>query len=186
LIINTGGAATGLIIEKGNTIVKAGNLGVGTDNPTKKLDVAGDINTSGDILALNDVCIGSGICLSDVADLINSQKTAGGVHTRAQCTAAGGTLIDISAAAPLCRFNSSNCPNGWAQLYNWSTTARSTCSTPGCSWESTPTCSTSYHAWGNISREVCMYARSEGGAFYQCICSACQPCYASFTQIGCY
>lgn len=45
LIINTGGAATGLIIDKGN-------VGIGTQTPEQKLDVVGNIKATG-------LCIGA-------------------------------------------------------------------------------------------------------------------------------
>ena len=39
LILNTGGAGTGLIVDKGN-------VGIGTASPTQKLDVSGNIKAS--------------------------------------------------------------------------------------------------------------------------------------------
>src|SRR3989338_11278666 len=43
LILNTGGATNGLIVDKGN-------VGIGTANPSVKLQVVGDIKTSGSIV----------------------------------------------------------------------------------------------------------------------------------------
>ena len=42
LILNTGGTANGLIVQYGN-------VGIGTTNPQFQLDVAGNINASGNI-----------------------------------------------------------------------------------------------------------------------------------------
>jgi hypothetical protein len=55
VIINTGGAATGLVVDKGN-------VGIGITLPTQKLDVSGQIHASGDICT----DAGGGKCLSAV------------------------------------------------------------------------------------------------------------------------
>ncbi|MBI2640653.1 MAG: hypothetical protein HYW91_02045 [Candidatus Sungbacteria bacterium] len=66
LVLNTGGASYGLIVQFGNVgigtlnpnaklqvtggnVVFDGNLGIGINNPTQKLDVSGQIHASGDI-----------------------------------------------------------------------------------------------------------------------------------------
>ena len=46
LILNTGGAAIGLIVDKGN-------VGIGTQNPTQRLEVDGNIRATG-FCILND------------------------------------------------------------------------------------------------------------------------------------
>jgi len=53
LILNTGGAVNGLIVDKGS-------VGIGTTNPSQKLDVAGQIHATGDICTDQ----GGGVCLS--------------------------------------------------------------------------------------------------------------------------
>jgi hypothetical protein len=46
--------------QAGNTIFYLlGNVGIGTDDPRAKLDVAGDIRLSGDLLPNGDLCIGT-------------------------------------------------------------------------------------------------------------------------------
>lgn len=40
-------------------LVEAGNVGIGTTTPTEKLDVAGNIKLSGNIVSDGDICIGS-------------------------------------------------------------------------------------------------------------------------------
>jgi hypothetical protein len=45
----------------------------------------------------------------------------GSTKTCDQCTAAGGTLVDITGGKT-CRFNAASCPAGWSQYLNWSTT----------------------------------------------------------------
>jgi len=47
LILNTGGAVTGLIVDQGN-------VGIGTTSPTEKLDVDGNINIDEDSAYLFD------------------------------------------------------------------------------------------------------------------------------------
>ena len=42
LLLNTGGATNGLIVQ-------FGNVGIGTTNPTAKLDIAGNMNVAGDV-----------------------------------------------------------------------------------------------------------------------------------------
>jgi len=80
LIVNTGGAAVGFVVDKGN-------VGIGTTTPSGKLEVSGTgnvlLNTSGNVgigtaypsqklevsgngLFTGDVCNGSGLCLSSV------------------------------------------------------------------------------------------------------------------------
>lgn len=59
LILNTGGAPNGLIVDKGN-------VGIGTPDPGQKLDVTGQIHATGDICT----DAGGGICLSQLAGLL--------------------------------------------------------------------------------------------------------------------
>jgi hypothetical protein len=92
----------------------------------------------------------------------------GSTKTCDQCTAAGGTLVDITGGKT-CRFNAASCPAGWSQYLNWSTTIPKSypCNSPAVSHSFTckgvtesvniPAISTSItsasHAWGNIAKE---------------------------------
>ena len=68
-------------------------------------------------------------------DALASGQTGGGgdpnaplindVHTVGECEADGGIVTEIPGPDILCRFISSSCPAGWAQLANWSTTTSS-------------------------------------------------------------
>jgi len=145
LIINTGGAATGLVVDKGN-------VGIGTASPSQKLEV------NGSILATTDMCIGTGICLSQLNDLqevikeIDARPLINNIHTRGQCVRAGGAVVDIGEPLPLCRFNWSSCSlpwvssssmPSWSQYLNWGDTNSKTCSKEGwgcCTPNGGPAC----------------------------------------------
>ena len=47
---------------------------------------------------------------------------AGGPHSPADCTGAGGTVVNIGGSIDICRFNASSCPSSWQQYSQWSTT----------------------------------------------------------------
>ena len=55
LVLNTGGAPTGLIVDQGN-------VGIGTEDPNHKLDVSGEIHATGDICT--EAGAGGTVCLS--------------------------------------------------------------------------------------------------------------------------
>ena len=59
LILSAGGSQKSLVIDN-----PTGNVGIGTDNPSSKLDVVGGINATG-VVNADDVCV-DGICLSDI------------------------------------------------------------------------------------------------------------------------
>jgi len=70
LILNTGGATNGLIVDQGN-------VGIGTTEPSEKLDVDGQIH------ATDDICtdLNEGVCLSDFearCDIIRPYNPAEG------------------------------------------------------------------------------------------------------------
>jgi len=69
LILNTGGATNGLIVDQGN-------VGIGTTEPSEKLHVVGSIRVDSE----SDICIEGGTCLSDSPaefspDLYNGEES---------------------------------------------------------------------------------------------------------------
>src|SRR3989339_1714757 len=63
----------------GNLFYTSGYVGIGTTTPQQKLDVVGNINSTGFINATTDVCIQGGACLSTV-----SASAGGGTKTGTQ------------------------------------------------------------------------------------------------------
>jgi len=204
-------SADSLCIDTANNYV-----GIGTNNPSKKLEVNGDILVSG----THDVCNGAGACLSQINAFIGSQPIAGGTaHSRSMCTTAGGTLVSSPTLAnPVCRFSGATCPSGWTKYENWTTTIPSIppavgpVSCGGCTCPAVCQGSaSSSHAWGNIAKEtgqsLAYLNASLGGSCNQCGCgigawdnvyNSCHSpsnyylhvaqavVYATITQTGCY
>lgn len=107
-----------------------------------------------------------------------------GFHSSEQCTTLGGEVLTISGSK-ICRLSSGNCPTGWSQYQNWSSTNSQLC---GGSYPfACNPCSTGGHAWGNIARETCTYDMPipPGGCAWD-EPSTPNTCYAIRTQIGCY
>lgn len=82
LILNTGGAENGLIVDKGN-------VGIGTTEPSQKLDVAGNIKA-------NQMCIGTS-CRDAWFDGAKMRKTAGQYFAKG--SAVKITLNDVEFSA---------------------------------------------------------------------------------------
>jgi len=213
LILNTGGAVTGLVVDKGN-------VGIGMSNPSNRLEVSGKIYSSDDILsagninatkdikatrniiASEDVCSEKqGVCLKDLADHLSTTMLVNAAHTWGDCKVAAGKVVDSDVGLKQCQFNLASCPGGWTQYKSFTTTNTNSCGSPTqtrctCGW-STPCCNAgcivSGNSWGNYGVPRCWY--STGCS--QC-CSDrsgnCQPaccgygswCYTSVSQIGCY
>jgi hypothetical protein len=142
VIINTGGAATGLVVDKGNVGIgtlspsnklevmgagnvvfnTSGNVGIGKTSPSQKLDVSGQIHASGDICT----DAGGGKCLSTIGISTSTQVVAGALQgyvilTRLAC---GSTYryIACEAISPgICSSSVSNpCGLGTETVYQGS------------------------------------------------------------------
>lgn len=130
-------------------------------------------NGSAWICGIDENSTGGTTCPSD--SLVNC------VHSKAECTAAGGTVV-YNGTTPFCRFNSSSCPAGWAWYNGYSTYVSNTCGTNsvvvGCSEDAMNTKCTAYgSSWAaNNGASSCSY-------FY---CNNPKTCTADRTQIGCY
>jgi len=164
-------------------------MGIGTNVPSKTLEVNGDIKVAG------DVCTSAGVCLSALGVAVSGTALVNGVHSYKNCTDAGGTVVSSGQIGDQCRFNLSACPTGWTRFRLWSATAAlsysgpcycgdrttfdgtsvtSSYSAPAFSWQdgSPPAA-----AWGTVS--AC------GGYTYGG--TTCRSTvYAPLTQIGCY
>jgi hypothetical protein len=73
--------------------VTGGKIGIGTDNPTVKLEVSGDFKASG------DVCNGTGNCLSALATLTNACGGAATTYTYS-ASAYSGTYCVMGTSTP--------------------------------------------------------------------------------------
>ena len=69
-------------------------VGIGTDMPSDKLNVVGNVGVTGTITATADVCNGAGACLSQISSYIGSTALVNNQHNYAACTAEGGTVVD--------------------------------------------------------------------------------------------
>jgi hypothetical protein len=164
-------------------------LGIGTNTPSKPLEV------DGDALFTGDVCNGAGACLSDMEDFIDSQPLVNSAHTQVNCIIAGGTVVDSDVSFPQCRFNASSCPSGWTKYKNFSTTSSNYWCGPGgggcydyCNNpQGCPAIHTSYHEWSNTTTESCVgWGSTTPGCTANPGCCPVICVCPSVTQIGCY
>jgi hypothetical protein len=189
----------------GLCVTSDNKVGIGTDSPTEKLHVTGNIGVTGDIsstgtiMATTDVCTGSGACLSDIDDFISSQPLINNVHNYAACEAAGGEDVSIGASYPLCRFSLASCPTGWTYYPNWSAyvsvNASCTCTACGttqsnCCAGVTATCGASREWASSTVVPTCTaYANnvyisgSDCSAYGSCSCTATP---SARNRTGCY
>jgi len=59
IVFKTGGSGSFGTGTEQVRITNTGNLGIGDSTPTEKLDVAGNIRLTGNIVSPNDICIGT-------------------------------------------------------------------------------------------------------------------------------
>lgn len=163
-------------------------VGVGTNNPTEKLTVAGNIKST-------DICTDSG-CLNALFQTVNTtvnQELYGHSTTGRHildCNAIGGNTTIVAAGVAICQVTGSSCPSNWSQYLNWSTTTSNNSSLVACcSGGSCPAldcanrvyCSTGSHTWANTAVETCQASSACGLG-----CSGQASATATRTQIGCY
>lgn len=142
---------------------KTGNLSV-ANLGTNSITVTGNAT-------VNDVYITS---IGKWASELYPVNLVNGQHTAAQCSALGGSTVDVATGTKLCKLAGASCPVGWAKYNNWSTTSGVTltyvnetasgnnlCPPRGsadpvpsnyCS-TSNATCSTTGHSWSDTSVE---------------------------------
>ena len=131
----------------------------------------------------------------DIADLVAASSEGGGgggggggnflvneVHTRDECTAAGGT-VEVEGAEAICRFPGASCPADWTQYQNWGSvtpkacTTNNTCSNTSCSVGT---------GWDN-SPDSCVYTSGDGRAGDGCrFDGSSNVCQSSYFEVGCY
>jgi hypothetical protein len=114
---------------------------------------------------------------------------AGGYHTYAQCSVAGGTP---DATGNVCRMSGTTCPSRWSQLENWSTTSASTHvggSGDNCSgYDPRTSCTTGEHPFSNKATEPgCSWVHRGRGRSGNCKDRDWRTTApATVTEIGCY
>ena len=93
LLLNLGGAQNGLIVQQGN-------VGIGVANPIKKLEVAGEIVSTGNITSSGDICVtgNGGACLTRLVQNL-TQSSGLIVYTQAAgCSGGGGVTTNSSCS----------------------------------------------------------------------------------------
>ena len=147
-------------------------------------------NTAG----VSDVCLGAGVCLSQLKSIAGNQTLLSNMHTFDSCAAAGGTVVPSDVSYPICRFNLAVCPGGWTQYKSFTSTSAVTCPAqcgtccsctsqccghcPPCGIQTCFACTTGSHAFGNVAVETC-------GASAAGWCSV-YTCTANTIAVGCY
>lgn len=182
-----------------------GKVGIGVTNPTRKLEVNGDISSTGVITATTNICLTSGVCLNDISSYIAAQPITGGSHSFNMCTttpdASGyGELLNLGTTASpvwICQFDGGSCPTAispqatWTQFQNWSATIPTFFQSYDMYGSGCPGCTTGSHTWSNTATESCSYVGTyagymNGGAACGTSYNIYNTGYATKTKIGCY
>ncbi len=104
LILNTGGAAYGLIVDKGN-------VGIGTPNPGAKLEVAGQVKITGGVPGAGKVLTSNASGLATWETISGATYSFGGIYREST----------DSCSEPTCGPNpftgGCNCPAGFTRAY---------------------------------------------------------------------
>ena len=147
LLLNSGGAVNGLIVQNGN-------VGIGTNNPTKKLDVLGDAGISGvlssgkvqivDIVTEGSGCSFNGLIARDINGLILSCQSGawkrgsggGGLFRPYEGVeiSASGSVGWIMACSANCRNEIFGKVNNGVAYTRWTRPACGTCGLYDSGW----------------------------------------------------
>jgi len=198
----------------GTAQFKTGELGASsfsdTDNPDYYLNPSGNSVVSGTItvdrpIEADNVATKGYVDekIAEVAGIVTgAQPLVNGVHSKDDCTSAGGEVVDSSVSYKICKFESGSCPAGWSRYQNFSTAISNTpaLSSLDCydgynyGW----TCTAGAKAWANATYS-CTF--TTGGTFTFDVPCCVARCYqglgsdygwnesivtATRTQIGCY
>jgi len=214
VVINVGGTSDSeviLLTDSNNsprTIRTRAYNYSGTMSPVKKGDYFKAEKSGGGTATIYWIPLGGNVKIFEDPLVYN-------YHSETQCRAEGGEVVDDGQGNKMCRFNRSNCPTGWTQYENWSTTA-STYSEVGwwrpcfrlkeCRNNSTGSCKdmnferddhgshqgcnlhggTQNHPWQNAAREWCNLIMEIKCKTGSGACCHSKELYADVTQIGCY
>ena len=162
--------------------VKAGALTIGTALSPQTLSVFGTMSGTADICT----GISGGRCLSNAnatsTSYVGQPFLIRAAHTSTDCTAAGGTTLEVDAAKYICRLPS--LISGWTQYQNFTTTQNVYCVNtvvPPGGWTSGPTttpCNTGSHTFSDTPTESCV---STSSGTYQ-VCDYRTSLYACFND----
>ncbi len=166
-------SSAGLTVNSNSLIVTGtGNVGIGTTDPQAKLEVNGNVNVSGNIIAARPTTPEQLATKGYVDELIaqvegivtGAQPLVNGAHAQQECIDAGGEVVDSDVTFKICRFNASACPSGWTQYKNWSATTNVFCQSKIVYTYTGAVCmdcggvNTGEHTWSDHAQERKEYA----------------------------
>ncbi|MDD3919541.1 MAG: hypothetical protein PHX52_03085 [Candidatus Pacebacteria bacterium] len=180
-----------------------GRVGIGIASPEKTLEVNGNVK-AGRPVGADDLTTKGYVDekIAEVAGIITgAQPLVYGAHSQAECTTAGGEVVDSDVSYKMCKFNASSCPSGWTQYKNYNTPIATTYSCEPYEESSSSayssSCTTSAPGFSN-GTYVCptgidgRQSQTFGTTCCSCYtdCSDCARIYIAFSspksQIGCY